>query len=235
MCAYEQNIVIDLEFNPTPRKTSAGLRFEIIEIGAMKVDAEGVVEDEFSCLVKPCYSQFVRKNIIALTGIKTCDVSQAPTLEEALDNFTRWIGDKPSRIVAWSKNDQRQIKQECAHKGIEIPRQLRRWLDLQAVYPRIMNVGNGRLMRLSTAADWYGAEIDQSSAHRALYDAKVTAALLSQLLTGAYRQQKDALAAVLANEEEPSTRLSSSLGDACAGLAALKQQLLANDGAAAAA
>ncbi len=36
MCAYEQNIVIDLEFNPTPRKVGRGLRFEIIEIGAVK-------------------------------------------------------------------------------------------------------------------------------------------------------------------------------------------------------
>lgn len=232
MCAYEQNIVIDLEFNPTPRKVGRGLRFEIIEIGAVKLDAQGNAKGEFSCLVKPQYSRFVRKNIIALTGIKTCDVSQAPMLEEAIASLARWIGDASSRIVAWSKNDQRQIKRECAHKSIEVPPQLRRWLDLQAIYPRVMNVGNGRRMKLSTAADWYGAELDQSSAHRALYDAKVTSELLRQLLTGAYQQQKVALDSAMANSAESGARLSASLGDACAGLAALKQQLLAQGAAA---
>lgn len=232
MCAYRQNIVIDLEFNPTPRKAGSSLRFEVIEIGAVKLDTRGNVKGEFSCLVKPRYAQFVRRDIVKLTGIKTCDVSQAPTFEEAIAALALWIGDEPSRVVAWSKNDQRQIVKECAHKGIDVPRQLRRWLDLQTVYPRVMGVGNGRLMKLSTAADWYGAKVDQSSAHRALYDAKVTAALLSQLLTGSYRQQKQALDAAMVSDAKPSTRLSASLGDACAGLAALKQQLLAQSAAA---
>ena len=60
----------------------------------------------------------------------------------------------------------------------------------------------------------------------------MTAALLSQLLTGSYRQQKQALDAAMVSDAKPSTRLSASLGDACAGLAALKQQLLAQSAAA---
>ncbi len=74
--------------------------------------------------------------------------------------------------------------------------------------------------------------LDQSSAHRALYDAKVTSELLRQLLTGAYQQQKVALDSAMANSAESGARLSASLGDACAGLAALKQQLLAQGAAA---
>lgn len=57
-------IVIDLGFNPTPRKAGCGLRFEIIEIGAAKPDAKGNVQGEFSCLVKPRHSQFVKRQIV---------------------------------------------------------------------------------------------------------------------------------------------------------------------------
>ncbi|MDD6651226.1 MAG: exonuclease domain-containing protein [Eggerthellales bacterium] len=156
--------------------------------------------------------------------IRTCDVSDAPSFAEALASFAAWIGESSTRIVAWSKNDRAQIESECAFKGIEVPRQLRRWLDLQVVYPRVLGVGDGRKMRLSTAADWYGAEVDSDKAHRALYDARVTAELMRQIMTGSFMDQKRALESAMKPASNP---LSSKLGDACSSLAALKASLLA--------
>ena len=228
MRTYEQNIVIDLEFNPTPKSGRNKLAFEIIEIGAVRLDDKGDVVDTFNCLVKSELSEYVTRRITALTGIRTCDVEDAPVFAEALGAFARWIGGEPARIVAWSSSDRRQIQSECAAKDVEVPPQMKRWLDLQKVYPRVMGVGDGLQMNLPTAINWYGSEMDGGSAHRALYDAKAAAALMSQLLSGSYRQQKAALESSLKKRCGSAARLSSTIGDACAGLAALKQQMLAS-------
>lgn len=223
----EHQIVIDLEFTPVPKgRRKGGLRNEIIEIGAVKLDAHGNAVDSFSRFVRPQFSDIVDSDIQGLTGIRTCDVSTADTLGWVLADFAVWIGTGSARIAAWSKSDRRQVMKECAVKGIEVPKQMRRWLDLQVVYPRLMGVGNGRLMPLRAAADWYGVALDASSAHRALYDARVTAELMRLLLTGEYRQQKTAL-------EQSMPRLgglkpvASTLGETCGALGDLLHRMLA--------
>lgn len=230
MKAYDQQIVIDLEFNPTPRSVwRQGLKSEIVEIGAVRLDTAARVVDVFSCCVRPELSDGVASNITELTGIRTCDVSQEPTLAEVLERLEAWIGSARTRIVAWSKSDREQIEAECAYKGIAVPAQLRRWLDLQVVYPRVMGVGNGRKMKLATAIDWYGVEIDSDKAHRALYDARATAELMRQLMTGEYVMQREALESAMPQRGNGSKPLSTKLGAACTELEALKLQLLASE------
>lgn len=235
MSACGCNVVIDLEFNPTPKDVrKRGLKHEIVEIGAVKLDSSGQTVETFSCTVKPTLSNAIATEITQLTGIRTCDVSQSEELEAALIALAKWIGTDNARIVSWSKNDRRQIERECAFKGIEVPKRLSRWLDLQVVYPRVMGVGSGRKMRLSAAIDWYGAEIDSDEAHRALYDAKMTAELMRQLMTGEHRFQQRAIDRAMGRGDNEAKTLSANLGSACSGLEALRLQLLAKEQQAAA-
>lgn len=232
MSAYDQQIVIDFEFNTVDYEAyKVGLRFEIIEIGAVRLDSRGSVIDTFSCLVKPQHTEFITRKITSLTGIRTCDVADAPHFPEALERLCEWIGEDRTRIVAWSKNDREQVKAECAFKGIALPAQLHRWLDLQAVYPRVMGVGNfKKCMSLRDAADWYGEGLDGSRAHRALYDAQITAKMMSDLMSGSYREHKAALEEAIPLRKKSQVQvLSSSIGAACAGLAELKAALLAGE------
>ena len=232
MSAYDQQIVIDLEFTTTDHEAySAGLRHEIIEIGAVRLDAAGNTLDTFSTFVRPECADLVSSKVTELTGIRTSDVSDAPCFAEALSAFAAWIGEGCTRIVAWSTNDRDQIKAECAFKGVALPPQLARWLDLQAVYPRIMGVGNfKRHMSLRDAADWYGTGLDADKAHRALYDAQVTAKMMADLMTGDYLKHKRALEeAIPLRKKGQASVLSSSIGAACAGLAELKAALLSGE------
>ena len=66
-------------------------------------------------------------------------------------------------------------------------------------------------------------------AHRALYDAMVTAELMRQVMTGEYLHQKQVLDAVMPQRQqeakpEPSV-LSASLGAICSGLEELRRSL----------
>ncbi len=224
---YDQQIVIDLEFTPVPKKLRrCGIAAEIIEIGAVRIDAQGRVADSFSCFVKPQFSWQIPDHIRDLTGIGMADVHDADPLEVALERLAAWIGEGHTRMVAWSDSDRNQIRRECKAKGLKVPAQLARWLDLQRVFPRVLGVGNKKHMALREAADWYGVAVDQGSAHRALYDAEVTARLLLLIISGEYRAHRSALDHVIVVYDSATQPLMASLGSRCDALAQLRASMM---------
>lgn len=224
---YEQNIVMDLEFTkPTEEAARSGLRFEIIQIGAVRVDACGNTVDTFDSYVRPRYASDIAWKVKQLTGISRSDVCDADCLEDVMDRFADWIGAASTRIVTWSRNDFKQLSMETRYKKMPFVLGDMRWLDLQKIYPRLMGVGRkGRDMALKTAAEWYGVEVSEKLLHGALYDAAVTAELLRRIMTGDYLEQKNVFSEVICNPSEHKA-LSASVGSRFAGLLDLKASLL---------
>lgn len=222
MLRYAQNIVIDLEFTPVGREAKTHkLKCEIIQIGAVRVDSEGAIIDSFSSFVKPEYAKSVSHAVQKLTGIRTCDLISENTLEAVLGEFRKWVGSKTTRYIAWSETDLEQLKAETEKKNVSFAEQDGRWLDLQKIYPRFMGVGNDRKMALRVAADWYGIKVSEDGLHGALYDARLTAELLKNLLTKDYLEQKSCLASVM---PEPSQMeaMTFTIGDKFSSLLQLK-------------
>ncbi|MDO4443441.1 MAG: 3'-5' exonuclease [Slackia sp.] len=225
---YEQNIVMDLEFTkPTDEAVRSALRFEIIQIGAVRVDAYGNALDTFDSYVRPRYASDIAWKVKQLTGISRSDVCDADCLEDVMGRFLDWVGDSPTRIVTWSRNDFKQLSSETRFKGLPFSLGDMRWLDLQKIYPRLMGVGRkGRDMALKTAAEWYGVEVADDLLHGALYDATVTAELLRRIMTGDYLKQKNVFSEVMCAPSEHEV-LSANVGGRFAGLLDLKASLLA--------
>lgn len=197
--AYDQNIVIDLEFTALPKQLrGCGLKREIIEIGAVRVSADGRVLDRFQSLVRPQVCHELAYEVVDLTGIIDADLCDADTFDVVMGHFVDWVGGGRTRLVAWSPNDQQQLEAECRVKGVELPESLGRWMDLQRVMPRVMDVGRRRgRMSLRNAMGWAGLDSELDVEHRALDDAMNTAKLLCMLLTGEHQEQKRALAAAM--------------------------------------
>lgn len=231
---YKQNIVIDFEFTPLPKgKRINGLKSEIIEIGAVRIDDKGNTIDSFQCLVKPEFSDYVAKRIICLTGITNRIISDALSFEQALTNLAFWVSDEPrTRFVAWSDNDKRQLKNECRVKEIDIPSNFRRWMDLQTVFPYLMKIKGGRKrLSLEDVAKIIGITVDSSEEHRALYDATITAELFSMLLTGEYEEHKSIVQSVMKSEKDTSIPLSTSIGSMNSVLSGLYDRMVAQEAA----
>ena len=201
--AYDQNIVVDLEFTPsirTARKHGVRQIYEVIEIGAVRVSPDGRVLDEFRCLVKPEMATSVSGKVRRLTGITTHMLEDAPRFAEALLLFSEWVGKGRTRMVAWSENDKAQIISECAMKEIEMPANMRRWMDLQRVFPRAMDMrGRHKRMSLHDAFAWFDRELSADCEHQALADAEHTAELLVALIKGEHLEHKRALEAAMTN------------------------------------
>lgn len=203
MSRYEQNIVIDLEFTPVDKRSrTKRFRYEIIQIGAVRMSNDGEIVDTFSSYVSHEYAAGVSRQVRELTGITNGDLFNEDGLADVLSRFRKWVGNAKTRYIAWSDTDFKQLSVETDRKRIEFPEGSCRWLDLQKVYPKYMKVGNGRLMSLHAAADWYGVKVSEDQLHGALYDARVTAELMKYLITGDYKEQKESLASFMPQKSE---------------------------------
>ena len=206
-------IVLDFEMNPVRRK-GYNLRNEIIEIGAVKMDENYQIIDHYSALIKPEYSPIAQK-IKDLTGIDAATVRRAPSFQEALQDFSKWIGDGPAEIYGWSDSDENQFRAECQVKGIEVPANMESWIDFQPIYKEKMEIHSEGRLSLQKAAGWHGIQFDKKAAHRAGYDAEITAILVQSILTGEYIKYKKMIKSLLEPEKEESfgTSLAGLFGD----------------------
>ena len=103
-------VVFDLEFTAWPgsmvsRWSREGEHAEIVQIGAVKLDAESLkITDEFECLVRPRVNPVLSQYLIALTGI-TNEMLDAKAVDfiTAYRAFLDFAG--PSPIWAFGRDD----------------------------------------------------------------------------------------------------------------------------------
>ena len=186
---FARQIVLDFEFAPMPRQRQRrGLRNEIIEVGAVKLDNRGNVMGEFSQFVQTEFTEGVAFPVRELTGISAVDTAMADPLCMVIKRLGDWIGRYSVQVVCWSGADRRQLLTECQAKHIDLSAFPTDWADLQAFYTSIMDVGSHECISLGGAATWFGIELDESTghAHSALAEARVTAKLLKQVMEGNY-------------------------------------------------
>ena len=95
-----QYIILDLEWNqpisyhsPAYKSVGTKLLFEMIQIGAVKVDADLNVVDSFSQLIQPQHYVRLHPRISRITHITQDDLADAPQFNEAVEAFAAWCGE----------------------------------------------------------------------------------------------------------------------------------------------
>ena len=163
---FARQIVLDFEFAPVPKQRQRrGLRNEIIEVGAVKLDYHGNVMGEFSQFVQTEFTEGVAFPVRELTGISAVDTAMADPLYMVIKRLSDWIGRYSAQVVCWSGADRRQLLTECQAKHIDLSAFPTDWADLQAFYTSIMDVGSHGRVSLGDAAAWFGIEFDESTGH----------------------------------------------------------------------
>lgn len=163
---FARQIVLDFEFAPVPKQRQRrGLRNEIIEVGAVKLDYHGNAMGEFSQFVQTEFTEGVAYPVRELTGISAVDTAMADPLYVVIKRLSDWIGRYSAQVVCWSGADHRQLLTECQAKHIDLSAFPTDWADLQAFYTSIMDVGSHGRVSLGDAAAWFGIEFDESTGH----------------------------------------------------------------------
>ena len=90
-------IVFDLEFNQGFNKktnktySDNACPFEIIQLGAVKLDSNFNIIAAFDTFIKPCLYTSMHPYVAKITGIKIEYLENAPTFKEAFKKFTEFV------------------------------------------------------------------------------------------------------------------------------------------------
>ena len=101
-------IVLDLEFNQsfpfkTGKKTEpvAECPFEIIQIGAVKLNENFDILEEFNYMIRPQIYPRLHPFVEKITGIREDDLKGQPSFPEAYEAFLRFIGKEDAILCTW--------------------------------------------------------------------------------------------------------------------------------------
>ncbi len=175
MLSFDFYLVVDLEATCCDRKTIPHVKREIIEIGAVMLDAEFVVESEFQRFVKPISNPQLTSFCTELTSITQEIVDAAPSYGEAIGDFSQWVGQYPRFVFcAWGDFDRRQIQLECKRHGLTNPIQTT-CLNLRTMFGRSQDLPG--LFSLNESLKMANLEFTGVH-HRGIDDARNIAKLL---------------------------------------------------------
>jgi len=164
-------IILDIEFNG--RKFASDLPMEVIEIGAVRLDASLQYKDEFTSLVKPVYFSKLNSFIKEKTGIPQEGIDKAPGFPAVAAKFREWLARSEEFLfVTWGGEDMKRIILDTRmHKLDDAYWMAIPYFDLLKGYIRYKNVTNDVSVEAALADLGISSE---GSAHRALDDARMT-------------------------------------------------------------
>ena len=175
-------IVIDLEWNGSWSKKAHGYFNEIIEVGAVKVNEQMEILDEFRAAIKPVVSKKLSSIVTDLTNITAEELEDGTTFTGMMRQLSRWIGTDDSVVLTWSTTDLLVLMENCRYfyGRQEIPF-LKNYMDFQVYAQQQMGVDMAQQLGLARAGEMLGIPEDDMSLHRALDDSRLTAAILQKV------------------------------------------------------
>ncbi|RAP78358.1 3'-5' exonuclease [Paenibacillus montanisoli] len=168
-------IILDIEFNG--RKFASDLPMEVIEIGAVRLNAALEPIDEFSSLVKPVYFAKLNEFIKQKTGIPQEGIDAAEGFPAVIRDFMSFLGPNDKYLmITWGGEDLKRIVFDTRMHNMDDAYWLAvNYFDLLKGYIRYKGVPND--VSVETALNELGLGGEDNNAHRALEDARMTAAI----------------------------------------------------------
>ena len=108
-------VILDLEWNGAYSRRLHGFINEIIEFGAVKLDAQLNITDRFSCFVKPQVTKKISAVISDLTSITDANLLDARPYMQVMSRFKKWAGD--CVIATWGTSDILALIENCRYFG----------------------------------------------------------------------------------------------------------------------
>ena len=167
-------IVFDLEWNQSSYNPNHRMPHEIIEIGACRVSRDYQVVDTFSRVIRPKLYKKLDKHIKSVTGITEAELSEGGAFSDVFGEFIAWCGEGAS-LVTWGRDDFPVLRRNASF--FQTPMPFEPPVDAQLVFAHACLKTVHQQMNLHNALETMDIEIDVP-AHRAVYDAQCTAALL---------------------------------------------------------
>ncbi|MEM8638139.1 MAG: 3'-5' exonuclease [Cyanobacteria bacterium P01_G01_bin.54] len=116
-------LVLDLEATCCDQKTIPRQEMEIIEIGAVMVEAQRLAPiDEFQTFIQPVRHPSLTPFCQDLTSIRQSQVDDAPGYGAAVARLKTWLSGYPNGLFcSWGDYDRRQFEQDSQFHNLPFP------------------------------------------------------------------------------------------------------------------
>lgn len=176
-------IVFDLEWNQSAHGKEESVEdfpFEIIEIGAIKLNSELSLTDEFHRLIRPQVYTQMHYVILEVTHMDMGELqSQGEDFVHAAEGFVNWC-DEDSIYCIWGSMDLTELQRNMKYYGMDnpFPKPLF-YYDVQKLYALFYK--GGMKPSLDVAVEELGL-LEERPFHRALDDAYYTGKVLKKMM-----------------------------------------------------
>ena len=174
-------IVLDLEFNQSfPFKSGATAApvvecpFEIIQIGAVKLNDAFQQIDTFNALIKPQIYPRLHPFVEKITGITDEKLRAQSHFSHAFHKFVSFIGEDDAILCTWGVDDIKSLFRNILYYKLDTNSIPNQYLNVQKYASVFLNNEAGQAIGLKNAVTELNLEID-APFHDALYDAIYTA------------------------------------------------------------
>lgn len=175
-------IIMDLEWNQSNTGTEKEVRelpFEIIEIGAIKLNKDHKMIDEFSELVKPVVYKEMHHITRKLIHLQIEELEKGRPFPEVMNQFLNWCGEDYI-FCTWGPLDLTELQRNIRFYGMKpLCDRPMAFLDVQKLFSIVYEDSKTR-RALEYAVDFLEMEKDIPF-HRAFSDAYYTAKILAGL------------------------------------------------------
>ncbi|MHB8127419.1 MAG: 3'-5' exonuclease [Mobilitalea sp.] len=179
-------IVFDLEFNQdfsslqVPAEAGALCPFEIIQIGAVKLDSQWSTVATFNRYIKPVIYSKISPFITELTAITTEQLMNEETFPEVYQAFLEFIEDVDSVFCTWGKTDMKELFQNVAYHKLNQRLLPKLYINLQPYASLHFDLPEKRLLRLQSTVEDLGLPLTYPF-HNALHDAYYTGEIFKKI------------------------------------------------------
>ena len=120
---YKHYLIIDLEATCCDQGSFPRREMEIIEIGAVMVEAKHLtIVDEFEAFVQPVRNPVLTEFCRQLTTINQDDVAAAPTFPDVVKHLAGWLDSYDDYLFcSWGDYDRKQIQTDCNYHDVSYP------------------------------------------------------------------------------------------------------------------
>lgn len=176
-------IVFDLEWNQSSTshpKNAKQLHFEIVEMGAIKLNDDCVTLGKFHQLVKPQVYHEMHRITSQLVHIQMQELENGKPFPEMMAEFLEWCGDEPYMFCTWGNLDLIELQKNMKFYGMTpLSDGPIAYLDIQKLFSIAFEDGKSR-RSLEYAIGFLNIEKDIPF-HRAFSDAYYTAKVMAAM------------------------------------------------------
>ncbi|MBR2383167.1 MAG: exonuclease domain-containing protein [Anaerotignum sp.] len=178
-------IVLDLEFNQSfPFKSGKKVEpnpecpFEIIQIGAVKLNERFEQLDTFDAMIRPQIYPRLHPFVEKITGIRAEMLADKPSFKEAYEGFLKFIGNEPAILCTWGGDDVKSLFRNILFHDLDADALTNQFLNVQPFAAQHLNHEAGKAIGLKNAVEALGIP-EEETFHNALNDAVYTAKIFA--------------------------------------------------------